>query len=110
MPRGVKKDRLNALLSLTGDLSAEVHSEYKGKIVDVFVEKISPQSTKNQVELKWAEDRVQLSGRTAGDLICVFDVEKSDAAELVGEIVQVEILDSGPLLLKGKPLSLSVSK
>ena len=58
VPRSVKKERLNALLSLTGDLSAKVHSGYKGKTVDVFVEKISPQSTKNQVELKWAEDRV----------------------------------------------------
>jgi tRNA-2-methylthio-N6-dimethylallyladenosine synthase len=103
IPREVKKHRLNRLLALGSSISEEVHKGYEGHSVDVFVEKVSPKSFKqNGVELKWEESAVQLSGRTAGDLICVFSVGSGKIAEkLLGTIVQVKITGSGPLLLKG---------
>jgi len=106
VPREVKKRRLNALLDLGQRISGEVHQSYEGKVIDVFVEKLSPQTVKNRgvggVELKWEETKVQLSGRTSGDLICVFEVDSAEIAEqMLGTIVQVEITSSAPLLLQG---------
>ena len=103
VPRTVKKRRLNALLELGASISAKVHQSYEGNIVDVFVEKVSPQSTKQRgVELKWEEKKIQLSGRTSGDLICVFEVDSQESVKnLLGTIVQVEITGSAPLLLRG---------
>ena len=71
--------------------------------MNVFVERISPKSTRNNgVELRWKEPTVQLSGRTSGDLICVFDVfSEKEALSLIGKIVRIKITKSAPLLLKG---------
>jgi len=103
VPRNVKKHRLNHLLTLGATLSSEVHREYEGKMVDVLVERISPKSTrKSTIELKWESSTVQLSSRTSGDLICVFDVESEEIANnLLGTIVQVEVTGSASLLLSG---------
>jgi len=103
VPRDVKRRRLNALLDLGGKISEEVHQAYEGTTVDVFVERISPKSSRQQgVELRWQNPSVQLSGRTAGDLICVFDVDSHEIAnELIGTIVQVQITGSAALLLHG---------
>jgi len=112
VPREVKKRRLNALLSLGSEISAGVHKAYEGKIVDVFVERLSPKTTKRKgVELKWEKPIVQLSGRTGGDLICVFDAESQEHADnLIGTIVQVEITASASLLLEGTLQHAPVSK
>ena len=103
VPRNVKKHRLNHLLTLGATLSSEVHREYEGKMVEVLVERISPKSTrKSTIELKWESSTVQLSSRTSGDLICVFDVESEEVANnLLGTIVQVEVTGSASLLLSG---------
>lgn len=103
VPREVKKRRLNSLLKLGSSISEEVHRAYEGRMVEVFVEKVSPKSVKqNGVELKWESSAVQLSGRTAGDLICVFQVDSGEIAEkMLGTIVRVNITGSGPLLLEG---------
>ncbi len=45
---------------------------------------------------------VQLSGRTEGDLITVFDVPREQAQALVGQIVPVFIEESRTLTLKGR--------
>ena len=103
VPRDVKKRRLNELLAIGADLSANVHKAYEGQTIEVFVEKISPLSMKtSKVELKWESPMIQLSGRTQGDLICVFDVEAQMAEDLVGSLVKVHITESAPLLLKGE--------
>ncbi|MBX3372231.1 MAG: radical SAM protein [Phycisphaeraceae bacterium] len=48
-------------------------------------------------------DLVQVSGRTRGDLITVFDVPAAaDPSSLVGSLVEVRIVGSGPLLLHGE--------
>ncbi len=112
VPREVKKRRLNALLDLGAKISAQVHQSYEGREVDVFVEKVSPQSVKQRgIELKWEEKKIQLSGRTSGDLICVFDVNsEAKAKKLLGTIVQIEITGSAPLLLKGVLTTTILSK
>lgn len=112
VPRDVKKRRLNALLDLGQRISGEVHQSYEGKVIDVFVEKLSPQTVKKRgVELKWEETSVQLSGRTSGDLICVFEVDSAEIAEqMLGTIVQIEITGSAPLLLQGVLRTVIMSK
>ena len=96
------------MLALQAEISAEVHEEYVGRQVEVFVEKISPHELKQtngidpQVKLGWERSRIQLSGRTEGDLITVFDAEDEKAAnEMIGRIVRVKVTASGPLILHG---------
>jgi tRNA-2-methylthio-N6-dimethylallyladenosine synthase len=106
VPRTTKLQRLNRLLQVGGAISGELHRAYEGTVVNVFVERISPKSSrKNNVELRWntsTGQTVQLSGRTSGDLICVFDVFSNEEANtLIGSIVPVLVTESAPLLLKG---------
>ena len=102
VPRDVKRRRLNELLDIGAVISGEVHRAYIGQEIDIFVEKVSSKEHQQKgVELRWEQAKVQLSGRTAGDLICVFDVNQDVAESMVGEIVQVKITESAPLLLKG---------
>jgi len=113
VPAEVKRRRNNELLALQAEISAAVHREWVGRTVEVFVEQESQLSAKRsggsggggRVELGWeqpAEPQVQLSGRTAGDLITVFDApEGEDPASLIGRLVRVHVDNSGPLLLRG---------
>jgi tRNA-2-methylthio-N6-dimethylallyladenosine synthase len=103
VPREDKRRWLNSILALGSEISGEVHKQYEGKTVDVFVERLSPKMTKNDgVELMWESGKVQLSGRTQGDLICVFDVDSKEIAnDLMGTVVKVEVTNSAPLLLLG---------
>jgi len=110
VPRDVKRRRLNELLEIGSEMSGEVHQAYIGKSIEIFVEKLSPKEHQKGVELKWESKKVQLSGRTAGDLICVFDVESEEVDSMVGQIVQVEITDAAPLLLKGRLASVQMAK
>ena len=104
IPRDVKKSRLNNLLAIGSEISAEVHRAYEGKEVEVFVERVSPRSSKNSgIELRWEEPLIQMSGRTRGDLICVFDLPKgTDPTSFLGKTVFVKILKTAPLFLSGQ--------
>jgi len=107
VPLEVKRWRNNDLLALQAEVSAAVHAERVGGTESVFVEKISRRSAARtgNVELRWAADRVQMSGRTGGDLITVFDLpEGTRPEEMIGRIVPVRIDASGPLLLHGSLL------
>ncbi len=103
VPREDKRRWLNSILAIGAEISGDVHEQYEGKTVDVFVERLSPKTAKNSsVELKWESGKVQLSGRTQGDLICVFDVDTEEEAQtLIGTVVQVAVTKSAPLLLQG---------
>lgn len=108
VPEVVKRQRNNELLALQAEISAQVHREFVGKEVNVFVEKISPHELKQtngidpQVQLGWESSRIQLSGRTDGDLITVFDAKNEKAANaIIGRIVRVKVTASGPLILHG---------
>jgi tRNA-2-methylthio-N6-dimethylallyladenosine synthase len=92
VPAAVKRRRNRELLELQSRVSAEVHAEYAGRVVEVFVEKVSRDAA-----------RPQLSGRTAGDLIAVFNVPPGRGpGDYVGRIVPVTVTGSGPLILLGR--------
>lgn len=108
VPLEVKRWRNNDLLDLQAEVSAEVHRERVGGVESVFVEKVSGRSAarSGNVELRWAGERIQMSGRTGGDLITVFDLPAGRSPDaFIGTIVPVRIVDSGPLLLRGELLA-----
>lgn len=115
IPDVVKKKRNNELLDIQTQLSAEIHQSYLGKTVRVFVEQVSAKSRKNanaadaSVKLGWQapETVTQLSGRTDGDLIVMFDAPPESVAgesplSLIGQIIDVEVTGSAPLALFGR--------
>ena len=62
----------------------------------------SQESDNSRKSLTDQTARVQLAGRTAGDLITFFDCPNQlDPAELIGTLVSVEVLKSTPLSLQG---------
>jgi tRNA-2-methylthio-N6-dimethylallyladenosine synthase len=78
VPEEVKRRRNNQLLSLQSQISAEVHAQYIGRTVDVFVEQISraaharasnarkPAAVSNgidRVELRWEKPSQKSEGR-----------------------------------------------
>ncbi len=107
IPDAVKRRRNNTLLTLQTELSREVHAGFVGRTVRVFVEGVSQKVRK-------AEDRgqsqdaaggtTQLSGRTDGDLITLFEGDPS----LVGQIVDVRVTGSAPLSLSGALVATNV--
>ncbi|MFK7960440.1 MAG: MiaB/RimO family radical SAM methylthiotransferase [Phycisphaerales bacterium] len=105
VPDEVKRRRNNELLAIQGEVSAEAHAEWVGRTVDVFVTKETGRgrpSGGGDVDLMWLPDRVQLAGRTGGDLITVFDVPQGRSSdEFIGRIVPVRVESAGPLLLHG---------
>ena len=122
VPEQVKKERNNELLAVQSRNSAKVHDRFVGSTVAVFVESISQKAAKQmaqqghpegggQVILGWEKDAkvvpavepsnaVQLSGRTSGDLIVMFDGDPG----LIGSIVDVKIERAAPLTLFGTPV------
>ncbi|MHC4219281.1 MAG: MiaB/RimO family radical SAM methylthiotransferase [Planctomycetota bacterium] len=106
VPEAVKRDRNNRLLALQGDISATVHAGFVGRVVDIFVEGVSRKSApagNGRVEVRWQKAAIQMSGRTEGDLIAVFELpEGRRPEELVGRIVPVRVTGSGPLILFGR--------
>ncbi len=101
----VKRQRINRMLDIQSEVSRRVHEGEIGRTHAIFVEKMGQAKAwgGSQVELGWAEDSVQVSGRTSGDLITVFDVPGKDAAErLLGTIVPVDVVGAAPRLLVGR--------
>ena len=104
IPGPVKRRRINELLAIQGEVSSEVHRSFEGTVQDVFVERVSPleQRRPGGVELGWEGPSMQLSGRTPGDLITVFQApEGVEASSLIGRILPVHIHGSAPRLLMG---------
>ncbi|MHC4993979.1 MAG: TRAM domain-containing protein, partial [Planctomycetota bacterium] len=120
----VKKYRNVRMLEVQAEVSEAVHREQVGQTLDVFVQGVSVKAKKaadqssnpgapgdnGSVELRWesranegggavatAEKVTQLTGRTPGDLIVMFD----GAEDLVGQIVKVKIHTAKPLVLFG---------
>lgn len=105
VPFEVKRRRNNELLALQAEISAEVHAGYVGRTVEVFVEQTGQATAarNGRVELGWVPKRVQMSGRTAGDLITVFDLPPEQTPEdVLGRLVRVKVTGSRPLLLRGE--------
>jgi tRNA-2-methylthio-N6-dimethylallyladenosine synthase len=107
VPDAVKKRRINELLATQAEISAMVHAEQVGRIVEVMVEGLSRQEARAaaNVEIRWEAPRggMQLIGRTSGDLIVSFASPRQACAdELMGSIQRVEITGSGGLILFGQ--------
>ncbi len=106
VPDDVKRRRNNELLAVQSHISAQVHDAFVGRTVRVFAESVSTKALKSSntadpsVTLGWDQGRriTQLSGRTDGDLIVMFDADPS----LVGQIVDVRIDRAAPLTLFGR--------
>lgn len=105
VPDETKKARNQALLALQNEIGIEVNRAYPGKTVEVLVEAVSRRGQKAanaaaaNVTLGWSkpEETTQLTGRTKGDIIVLFDGDPS----LVGRIVPVKIERAAPLALFG---------
>lgn len=86
VPEEVKVRRLNELIALQNELSAESNRKDIGKVFEVLVEGTSKRS------------REQLFGRTQQNKVVVFD----RGAHRIGEFVWVRITDSSSATLKGE--------
>ena len=110
VPDAVKRERNNELLALQARISEAVHAEQVGRVVDVLVEGASPKARAASrggggVELGWERRRepLQMSGRTPGDLITVFDLPPDYTVERVqGRILPVRVTGAGTLVLYGR--------
>jgi tRNA-2-methylthio-N6-dimethylallyladenosine synthase len=124
VPEDVKRRRNNELLTLQGEISAQLNREMIGKTVEVMVEGESKLASKQAaypsapgtVELKWKTPgprlghfsdpvpQTQLIGRTRGDQVLAFDGPLS----LKGKLVTVEVTDARNLTLFGKLIESTV--
>ena len=118
VPEEDKRRRNAELLAIQANISAQVHCQYVGRTVRVFVESVSQhaeksraaalqltelttsahhQITSHQITRPTPSASTQLTGRTDGDLIVCFD----GSAAQVGQIVAVRITRAAPLVLFG---------
>ncbi len=85
VPEETKLRRLNEMIALQNELSAESYHKDVGKIFEVLVEGVSKRS------------KEQLFGRTGQNKVVVFD----RGTHHIGDFVNVKILDSSSATLKG---------
>ncbi len=86
VPEDVKVRRLNELIALQGELSAESNRRCEGRVYEVLAEGASKRS------------KEQLFGRTEQNKVVVFDRGKHHA----GDFVRVRISESSSATLKGE--------
>ncbi len=96
VPTEVKRHRNNELLAVQEEISLELHRAFIGQTLEVLVEGPSKSARKGR-----PEHQHQLSSRTRGDHIVVFDAP-ARAAQLSGKLVYVKILDASALTLFGE--------
>ncbi len=128
VPEPVKKRRCNELLALQAEISEGIGREQVGAEFDVFVQGVSAKERKkasmpmgavaltvggrdrhadgasqsDDDPFASADGPVQLSGRTDGDLIVVFDAEPDEARAAIGSVRRVRIDDAKGLTLFGR--------
>ncbi len=109
VPEEIKRVRNQRLLALQTEICASNNAEMIGKTVQVLVEGESklvgkPAYPSSGVELGWekraaaAVTQTQMMGRTRGDQVVVF----AGSTSLVGEMIDVSIVDAKSLTLFGK--------
>jgi tRNA-2-methylthio-N6-dimethylallyladenosine synthase len=116
IPADVKKRRNNELLAIQNEVSEAIHAGYVGRTVRVFVERVSTKATRNanradpSVSLSWQapEETTQLSGRTDGDLIVMFDAAPGSVSSLIGQVIEVEVTGAAALALFGRAVGAGV--
>jgi len=125
VPEQLKRRRNNEALAVQQRISDEIAQAQIGKRLEVFVEGVSARERKKQrtaglVGLTVGgrsdddnateiEDEVQLSARTDGDLIILFDAPRGRSpGDLIGRLVGVEIERANALTLFGRLLDPSI--
>ena len=120
VPEAVKRDRNQKLLSAQAASTAASNKAIIGKTIEVLVEGQSKLVSKpaypssGGIELGWEKRRavtavveepgeVQLTARTRGDQIVVFNGEPG----LVGQLLEVEITDAKNMTLFGRPVGVT---
>jgi tRNA-2-methylthio-N6-dimethylallyladenosine synthase len=110
VPEEIKRKRNQSLLALQTEICAQNNREMIGKTVQVLVEGESklvnkPAYPSSGVELGWEKRAIaasavqtQMMGRTRGDQVVVFPGSTS----MVGEMLDVSIVDAKSLTLFGK--------
>ena len=93
VPEEVKLHRLNELIALQNELSAESYRKDIGREYEVLVEGVSKRS------------RQQLFGRTSQNKVVVFD----RGTHRIGDLVQVRITGASSATLQGESLTSSPS-
>ncbi len=128
VPEAVKRRRNNELLAAQSRISGEIGREQVGSTMDVMVEGLSRRTLKkagmtkaqirraNAVALtvggrdvggmavgldSHADTKVQLTSRTDGDLIVLFEAARENADDLIGRIVRVRITGADRMSLHG---------
>ena len=95
VPEEEKIRRLNELIALQTEISAQQNKKDEGKVFDVLVEGFSKRSRARNAT---RSEREQLCGRTEQNKMVVFDKE----GHHIGETVRVEITGSTSATLLGK--------
>ncbi|MGC9454285.1 MAG: tRNA (N6-isopentenyl adenosine(37)-C2)-methylthiotransferase MiaB [Phycisphaerae bacterium] len=88
VPPEVKTRRIQELLTVQEQVGLEHHRGHIGRTVEVLVEGVSPRADRQPTPPP--QGQVQLTGRTRGDHVVVFDGPET----LSGEYVQAEIIDA----------------
>ncbi len=127
VPEHAKRRRVNELLAIQQTISEEVGRELVGTTVEVFVQGVSAKERKRRPEPAStglvgltiggrngdmtaaaahavpAPSKIQMTSRTEGDLIVVFDCPSGVRPDaLIGHVARVSIVDSRLLTLHGR--------
>ncbi len=92
VPQEVKKERNQILLKIQEEVSTRRTASYVGKEVEVMVEGPT------------ARDETRFSGRTATNMICIFDAPANGGKDLIGKLARLKVVDSTPLTLQSELL------
>jgi tRNA-2-methylthio-N6-dimethylallyladenosine synthase len=87
VPKEVKNRRLRELQELIKRQAEEKNRERLGRVEEILVEGRSPKGG-------------ELCGRTKDNKLVIFDGNKS----MIGKFIKVEIVETSPFFLKGKPI------
>ncbi|MBA2227740.1 tRNA (N6-isopentenyl adenosine(37)-C2)-methylthiotransferase MiaB [thermophilic bacterium 2918] len=96
VPEEVKKRRNNDLLAVQTEISRQEHRRWIGQRVSILVEGPSKRD-QNRFAAASPSDTLQLTGRTMTDHIVVCD----GSPRLIGQIIDVDIIDASPFTLFG---------
>ena len=96
VPESVKRERNHRLLEVQEHSSRAIHESKVGHTVEVLVE--GPSRKANDPRHRHEDGTIQLTGRTRGDLICVFDGK----AELAGRLAKIRVSGASPYTLFGE--------
>jgi tRNA-2-methylthio-N6-dimethylallyladenosine synthase len=95
IPEKVKRERNNHLLAVQNSISLTENRSYLGRRFEILVEGPSRRSA-GQSESQ--DEAIQMTGRTRGDRIVVFDADPS----MIGHLVDLEIVDATAVTLFGR--------